>query len=183
MKDILKNNINNAINSLNQKDINQAIDYIYSSLSEIEIDSKIFTNVEIMRYANLKEGDIVRTKGYYKDGDGGAATYEIMTYDNWLNSLDERVRIVSYHLDKIGVTPYYYKNPVDNIGNHLLKNGLVAAFKVDADNIVKVEQWGLFEGRKDNAEIIKHIYPTSLGTFYHPSGNKNFGLFKTFYDS
>ena len=57
MKDILKNNINNAINSLNQKDINQAIDYIYSSLSEIEIDSKIFTNVEIMRYANLKEGE------------------------------------------------------------------------------------------------------------------------------
>ena len=99
MKDILKNNINNAINSLNQKDINQAIDYIYSSLSEIEIDSKIFTNVETMRYANLKEGDIVTTKGYYKDGDGGAATYEIMTYDNWLNSLEEKLRIVGYHVD------------------------------------------------------------------------------------
>ena len=101
MKDILKNNINNAINSLNQKDINQAIDYIYSSLSEIEIDSKIFTNVEIMRYANLKEGDIVRTKGYYKDGDGGAATYEIMTYDNWLNSLEEKLRIRSKKLNNL----------------------------------------------------------------------------------
>ena len=63
MKNILKNNINNAINSLKQKDINQAIDYIYSSLSEIEINSKIFTNVEIMRYANLKEKDNIRTKG------------------------------------------------------------------------------------------------------------------------
>lgn len=158
MKDILKNNINNAINSLKQKDINQAIDYIYSSLSEIEIDSKIFTNVETMRYANLKEGDIVRTKGYYKGGDGGAATYEIMTYDNWLNSLEEKLRIVCYHVDRVGVNPYYYKNPVDDVGNHLLKNGLVAAFKIDEDNIVKVEQWGLFEGRKDNAEIIKHIF-------------------------
>ena len=101
--------------------------------------------VEAMVNADLKEGDVVRTKGYYSVGDNGAATYEIMTYDNWINSLPEYLRLCAYHNDRIGCNPVLYLNAVDEYGNHTLKNGLIA--KIIEEDVVKVEQWGIFSGR------------------------------------
>lgn len=112
--------------------------------------------VEAMVNADLKEGDTVRTKGYYQINDNGAATYEIMTYDNWWKSLPDYLKLVALHLDRIGCNPVLYKNPVDEYGNHTLKNGLVA--KIVQENVVKVEQWGLFPNRTDNTDALVHLF-------------------------
>ena len=46
-----------------------------------------FNNIVELKEADLQEGSIVSTKGYYIAGDNGAAKYKIMTYDNWYNNI------------------------------------------------------------------------------------------------
>ena len=70
----------------------------------------------------VEEGTIVKTHGYYAVNDGGQAVYEIMSYDNWWNQLPIDLKLTTYHNDRIGCNPVFYKNPVDNFGNHKLNN-------------------------------------------------------------
>lgn len=107
---------------------------------------------------NVEEGTIVKTKGYYTINDGGQAVYEIMSYDNWWDQLPIDIKLVAYHNDRIGVNPMFYKNPVDNFGNHKLNNGMVARLLPNLDGYIRVEQWGLFEGRYDNCRALVHCF-------------------------
>lgn len=107
---------------------------------------------------NVEEGTIVKTKGYYSINDGGQAVYEIMSYDNWWNQLPIDIKLVAYHNDRIGVNPMFYKNPVDNFGNHKLNNGMVAKLLPNLDGYIRTEQWGLFEGRYDNCRALVHCF-------------------------
>ena len=40
--------------------------------------SIFYDNIEAMKNATLKEGDIVKTLGYWEKGDGGGAYYQIV---------------------------------------------------------------------------------------------------------
>lgn len=103
-----------------------------------------FNTVEDMKAADLKEGDLVKTKGYYEAGDNGAAVYEIMTYDTWYSKLSKDVLYI-----KLG--NQLVKTPVDEYGNHTLKNGLVARLY---GNSYTPEQWGA----KDGANLMPFIH-------------------------
>ncbi|WP_455938712.1 hypothetical protein, partial [Gemella morbillorum] len=128
----------------------------------------------------VEEGTKVKTNGYYKANDGGQAVYEIMSYDNWWNQLPIDLKLVTYHNDRLGVNPIFYKNPVDNFGNHKLNNGMVAKLLPNLDGYVRVEQWGLFEGRYDNCRALVHCFANNTRDckILFPK-NKNY----TFYDS
>ena len=106
----------------------------------------------------VAEGTKVKTNGYYDINDGGQAVYEIMSYDNWWNQLPIDLKLTTYHNDRVGVAPVFYKNPVDNFGNHKLNNGMVAKLLPNLDGYVRVEQWGLFEGRYDNCRALVHCF-------------------------
>ena len=106
---------------------------------------------------DVQAGTIVKTKGYYAINDGGQACYEIMTYDDWWNTLPVELKMVTYHNDRIGVNQVFYKNPTDNYGNHRLKNGMVAKLLPNKDGYVRVQQWGLFPDRTDNNRALIHI--------------------------
>ena len=129
---------------------------------------------------NVEEGTIVKTKGYYAVNDGGQAVYEIMSYDNWWNQLPIDLKLTTYHNDRVGVAPVFYKNPVDNFGNHKLNNGMVAKLLPNLDGYIRVEQWGLFEGRYDNCRSLVHCFANNTRNckILFPK-NKNY----TFYDS
>lgn len=89
--------------------------------------------VEELKVGDFDIGDIVTTRGYYTVGDNGAAHYEIMTYDYWYeNVLPKDVRYINYQ-NKWSPTP------IDECGNHTLKNGNVAAL---VGNSYTPEQWG-----------------------------------------
>lgn len=89
--------------------------------------------VEELKVGDFDIGDIVTTRGYYTVGDNGAAHYEIMTYDYWYeNVLPKDVRYINYQ-NKWSPTP------IDESGNHTLKNGKVAAL---VGNSYTPEQWG-----------------------------------------
>lgn len=86
-----------------------------------------------LKVGDFDIGDIVTTRGYYTVGDNGAAHYEIMTYDYWYeNVLPKDVRYINYQ-NKWSPTP------IDEYGNHTLKNGKVAAL---VGNSYTPEQWG-----------------------------------------
>ena len=86
-----------------------------------------------LKVGDFEIGDIVTTRGYYTVGDNGAAHYEIMTYDYWYeNVLPKDVRYINYQ-NKWSPTP------IDECGNHTLKNGKVAAL---VGNSYTPEQWG-----------------------------------------
>ena len=129
---------------------------------------------------NVEEGTIVKTKGYYAIDDGGQAVYEIMSYDNWWNQLPLDLKLTTYHNDRIGCNPIFYKNPVDNFGNHKLNNGMVAKLLPNLDGYIRVEQWGLFEGRYDNCRALVHCFANNTRNckILFPK-NKTY----TFYDS
>ena len=103
-----------------------------------------FNTVKDMKAADLKEGDIVKTNGYYEQGDPGAAVYEIMTYEKWYSLLPEDVLYVRPESTLI-------QTPVDEYGNHTLKNGLVARLY---GNSYTPEQWGA----KDGANLMPFIH-------------------------
>ena len=110
----------------------------------------------------VEEGTVVKTKGYYEINDGGQACYKIMTYENWYNELPIDLKLVTYHNDRIGCNAVYYKNPVDNFGNHRLNNEMVAKLLPNEDGFVRVEQWGCFEGRMDNCRALVHCFANNL---------------------
>lgn len=129
---------------------------------------------------NVAEGTIVKTNGYYAINDGGQAVYEIMSYDDWWDQLPIDLKLTTYHNDRIGVNPMFYKNPVDNFGNHKLNNGMVAKLLPNLDGYVRTEQWGLFEGRYDNCRALVHCFANNTRNckILFPK-NKTY----TFYDS
>lgn len=129
----------------------QLVDY------NIEINLK-----EDLLSLEVEEGTIVKTKGYYNINDGGQACYKIMTYENWYNELPIDLKLVTYHSDRVGSNAVYYKNPVDNFGNHRLNNGMVAKLLPNKDGFVRVEQWGCFEGRMDNCRALVHCFVNNL---------------------
>ena len=109
-----------------------------------------------MKTSNLMYGEIVYTLGYYNVGDDGAAMYQIMTYDEWLNTLPIEARIVSYGVNIFGYFPFR-KLLVDNYGNHELENGLVA--KLITEDVVKVEQYGCIgDGVYNNNDALIHLF-------------------------
>ena len=85
-----------------------------------------------------------------------------MSYDNWWNQLPIDLKLTTYHNDRVGSSPVFYKNPVDNFGNHKLNNGMVAKLLPNLDGYVRVEQWGLFEGRYDNCRALVHCFANNL---------------------
>ena len=94
-----------------------------------------------LKAGDFEIGDIVTTKGYYNAGDNGAAHYEIMTYEYWYeNVLPRDVRYINYQNK-------WSKTPIDEYGNHTLKNGNVAAL---VGNSYTPEQWGAKGDGKTN---------------------------------
>ena len=86
-----------------------------------------------LKVGDFEIGDIVTTRGYYTVGDNGAAHYEIMTYDYWYeNVLPRDVRYLKQN-------NIWEPTPIDEYGNHTLKNGNVAAL---VGNSYTPEQWG-----------------------------------------
>lgn len=86
-----------------------------------------------LKVGDFEIGDIVTTRGYYTVGDNGAAHYEIMTYDYWYeNVLPRDVRYLKQN-------NIWEPTPIDECGNHTLKNGNVAAL---VGNSYTPEQWG-----------------------------------------
>lgn len=117
---------------------------IMPSIIPIPETNLSFNTVEDMKAADLKEGDIVKTNGYYERGDSGAAVYEIMTYEKWYSLLPEDVLYIRPEMTLI-------QTPVDEYGNHTLKNGLVARLY---GNSYTPEQWGA----KDGANLMPFIH-------------------------
>lgn len=122
-----------------------------------DYDLKVNLKADLLNL-NVAEGTKVKTNGYYDINDGGQAVYEIMSYDNWWNQLPIDLKLTTYHNDRIGVNPIFYKNPVDNFGNHKLNNGMVAKLLPNLDGYIRTEQWGLFEGRYDNCRALVHCF-------------------------
>lgn len=121
-------------------------------------DNYIFNNINEMKSGDLKVGDIVETKGYYTKNDNGAAKYEIMTYDQFYETLPNDIKAVSYRNDRWGLgNPVWEKTPVDEYGNHTLDNGLVA--KLLVEDIITPEQWGAIgDGITNNTEQLIHLF-------------------------
>ena len=105
---------------------------------------------------NVAEGTKVKTKGYYAIGDCGQAVYEIMSYDNWWDQLPIELKLIHVGNNGLG-NNFLYKNPGDNFGNHKLNNGMIAKLLPNEDGYVRVEQWGVFEGRNDNNRSIMAV--------------------------
>ena len=99
-------------------------------------------NIYRMKKQNLQVGDTYITDGYYYVNDGGQATYDIMTLEDYTATLHEDVVKAN-----IGV---------DGFGNHMLDNGLVARIK---DGIRLVEQFGAIgDGVTDDCEPLNHLF-------------------------
>lgn len=123
-KKSIKNELDNAV----EEQITLFVNRIYT-----------FDTVKTMKEVDLSIGDKVSTRGYYLIDDGGAANYEIMTYDSWYNLLPDDIKLLSSGIDGLG-NPKLYKTTVDEYGNHTLSNGLVA--KIITDKKTSPEQWG-----------------------------------------
>ena len=136
-----------------------SITFIILTLSYFKISSikvHILKNTNEMIEANLKIGDRVKTKGYYDENDNGAATYEIMSYEQWYKELPDDLKAVAYATDQLG-NPVWSKTMVDGYGNHTLNNGLVA--KIVNDDVITPEQWGCIgDGITDNTEQLIHLF-------------------------
>ena len=136
-----------------------SITFIILTLSYFKISSikvHILKNTNEMIEANLKIGDRVKTKGYYDENDNGAATYEIMSYEQWYKKLPDDLKAVAYATDQLG-NPVWSKTMVDGYGNHTLNNGLVA--KIVNDDVITPEQWGCIgDGITDNTEQLIHLF-------------------------
>ena len=104
-----------------------------------------------MKTLDLKEGEHYSTDGYYYDNDGGAANYEIMTYENWQMSLPEDVQYVMRGTTKTNM-------PVDGYGNHYLNNGLVAKIIYGDNEEILTDQWGAIpDGTINNVKPLRHL--------------------------
>lgn len=125
----------------------------------LQVINNEYVNVDEMKRAELKIGDIVKTKGYYSKNDNGAATYEIMSYEQWYEELPDDLKAVAYSTDQLG-NPVWSKTMVDGYGNHTLNNGLVA--KIVNDDVITPEQWGcISDAITDNTEQLIHLFAFS----------------------
>ena len=125
----------------------------------LQVINNEYVNVDEMKRAELKIGDIVKTKGYYSKNDNGAATYEIMSYEQWYEELPDDLKAVAYSTDQLG-NPVWSKTMVDGYGNHTLNNGLVA--KIVNDDVITPEQWGCIgDAITDNTEQLIHLFAFS----------------------
>lgn len=120
-----------------------------------EFDLEVNLKADLLTL-NVEEGTIVKTKGYYTINDGGQAVYEIISYDNWWKQLPIELKLIHLCTNGLGNT-ILYKNPGDNFGNHVLNNGMVARLLPNLDGYVRVEQWGVFEGREDNNRALMAV--------------------------
>ena len=127
----------------------------YPSLQLQEADMEVNLKSNLLSL-DVEEGTKVKTKGYYSVNDGGQAVYEIMSYDNWWNELPIELKMIHVASNGLG-NSILYKNPVDNFGHHKLNNGMVAKLLPNLDGYVRVEQWGVFEGRKDNNRALMAV--------------------------
>lgn len=122
----------------------------------LQVINNEYVNVDEMKRGELKIGDIVKTKGYYSKNDNGAATYEIMSYEQWYEELPDDLKAVAYSTDQLG-NPVWSKTMVDGYGNHTLNNGLVA--KIVNDDVITPEQWGCIgDAITDNTEQLIHLF-------------------------
>ena len=108
----------------------QEVNYTFNTVADMKNSETVFV-----------EGDTIKVLGYYTQGDlvESSLKYTVMTYENWLNSYPEDMRLVSYTTGWWGYK--YIKMFVDEYGNHTLKNGLVAKLIIE-DGIVYGEQYG-----------------------------------------
>lgn len=146
-------------------------------------DGTLYNNVSRMKKQNLSVGDTYTTNGYFSDNDGGQATYEIMEYSTFLESLPEDIKKINYYSNEVS-----YDTPVDEYGNHTLNNGLVAKIIMPDNNIIKVEQWGCVgDGRFDNVNPLIHLFAHTKhgeiqflenGNYYIYGRNKNIAYYK-----
>lgn len=121
------------------KNLIQTLDFVV----EENKTGEILNNVEYMKTLDLQEGSTYTTNGYYLINDNGQATYDIMSYDNYYNSLPEDCKF----MNEVGLS--FFKTTVNGYGDHILNNGLVA--KVRRGMEVTPEQWGCIgDGVTDN---------------------------------
>lgn len=100
----------------------------------VDIIPNLFANVEELKAANLESGEIVTTKGYYYDGDGGASEYLISANED--------------------------KNSLQNIQ---LNNGLYAVLQVnDVLNVKQLGAVG--DGISDDTDILKKALKAKIPT-------------------
>ena len=167
LKEKLKNLIEDAIMHMKIKPIDKdemkyakrKIDHainFFQDIAEMKKKSMEFSNIAELRATDIPEGTVVATKGFYTEGDGGAAVYKIMNQTDYVKSLPDVAKLWNFHLDRIGTNPVLYLNNGDNYVNHKMDNGLVA--KLLSDGEYHVEQMGLFEGRDDNTDALVHIF-------------------------
>ena len=115
-----------------------------------KIDINKVSSVNEMINSDYDVGDIVYTEGYYEGSIDGYAKYRIITYDEWCEELPNDIKYVYKNRSLI-------KTPVDEYGNHTLKNGLVA--KLIIDNETTPEQWGAIgDGKTDNNDALINMF-------------------------
>lgn len=96
------------------------------------------STVSSMLTIDAKIGDKIITNGYYSNNDNGAAKYEVVSYSEWYSSLPADIKFI-YKNNK------FISTPVDEYGNHTLKNGLIAKLVTKSSNGIyntTPEQWG-----------------------------------------
>ena len=107
--------------------------------------------VEELKTIGAKTGDTIITKGYYEIGDNGEATYDIVTYEEYLSLLPKDVQFIKNTKGSLVPTP------VDEFGNHTLNNGLVARMRITGET--KPEQWGAKgDGSNNDCQAFTHMF-------------------------
>ena len=130
----------------------------YISLEEVkkvfihESDSVYNVNtIEELKTIEAKTGDTIITKGYYEIGDNGKATYDIVTYEEYISLLPKDVQFVK------NIKGNLIPTPVDEFGNHTLSNGLVARMRITEE--IKPEQYGAKgDGVANDCQAFTHMF-------------------------
>ena len=107
--------------------------------------------VEELKTIEAKTGDIIITKGYYQIGDSGEATYDIVTYEEYISLLPKDAQFTTDSRRN------FVTIPVDEFGNHTLNNGLVAKLRLTGETTP--EQWGVKgDGIVNDCQAFVHMF-------------------------